>query len=103
MGDNARAEHFTQLSSAQAAQELDLHALAAELSLVQAAAKNEAQTPQQSAALGALTAAEVNAKNGDKSATLQFLSSAGQWALDVATKIGGAVASKAIEIAMGLK
>lgn len=103
VGDNAKAEHFSQLSNGQAAKELDLQILAAELSRVQAAAKGEAQTAHQAAAVGALTIAEVSAKNGDRSATLQYLANAGQWALDIATKIGTAVASNAIEIALGLK
>jgi hypothetical protein len=48
-------------------------------------------------AIGAIAAAEAEAKNGDESKTLDYLAKGGQWALDMAIKLGVPVAVEAIK------
>ncbi|WP_221053350.1 hypothetical protein [Methylomonas koyamae] len=52
--------------------------------------------------LGAVAGAEKAARNGDGPALLEHLKKAGKWSLDIANKVGIAVAAKAIQAAMGL-
>ena len=53
-------------------------------------------------ALTAVSEAEEAAEKGDGPTALERLKAAGQWTLDVATRVGIPVAQKAIQTAMGL-
>ncbi|MCP4656091.1 MAG: hypothetical protein GY856_11815, partial [bacterium] len=53
-------------------------------------------------ALTAVSEAEEAAEKGDGPTALERLEAAGQWTLDVATRVGIPVAQKAIRTAMGL-
>ena len=76
---------------------LELKALADELEKLRAEMKNSATSAEQDVAVGAVAQAAIEAKKGDKSRALEFLSKAGEWALDVATKIGVSVAVEALK------
>lgn len=65
--------------------------------------KKEAKEPEHDSAIGAIASAETEAKKGNKAKALEYLAQAGQWALDVATKIGVGVATVAIKAALGIK
>lgn len=66
----------------------DTTVLAAELAKLLAAMKNDASEPEHFESLAEVSRAEKSAKSGDGPSALQSLKAAGQWALDVATKIG---------------
>jgi len=80
--------------------QIDLGALAAELAQLRAELKANATEPEHDMAIGAVAAAESEAKKGDQSKTLEYLSKAGNWAIDIASKIGVAVATDALKRAM---
>ncbi len=92
---------FTQIWT-QTSKDIDLPTLAQELSILRQRLRTEAQTPEQDMAIGALANAEVAAKAGDGPKTLEWLSNAGKWAFDVATKIGTNVAIAALKTALGI-
>ena len=100
-GANASGNTFNQIWQGKSA-EIDLATLAVELDRLRLALKQEASTPEQDAALGAVAAAQTAAQSGDGPTTLSYLSGAGKWALDVGTKIGTGVAVAAIKSGMGL-
>jgi hypothetical protein len=102
VGDNARAENFTQIWS-NASGKIDLDELANELATLRAAARQEATSAEQDEALGAIASAESAARKGDGAGAFEQLAKAGKWALDVATKIGVSVAAVALTHALGLK
>jgi hypothetical protein len=52
--------------------------------------------------IGAIAAAESSAKEGKGPKALEYLSKAGTWALDKATKISVPVATAALKAALGL-
>jgi hypothetical protein len=81
---------------------IDIQQLAAELTALRAALANEASTPDQFVALGAVAAAERSASTGDGAAALKHLKEAGTWVWDVATKIGVGVATAAAKSALGV-
>jgi hypothetical protein len=89
------------------AQQIDVRELAKELARLhaqmQADMKGGPDLPERQAAVGAVEAAEEAAKEGDRTTALQRLTGAGQWALDVATKVGVGIATEALKISMGMK
>ena len=81
---------------------MDMRALARELASLRLAMRERAVDPEQDIAIGNIAAAEAAAKQGDASSVARLLKGVGTWSLEVATKIGVSVASKAIEKSMGL-
>jgi hypothetical protein len=80
---------------------LDLPRLAEELARLRTVMEDQAAgKPEQDKALDAMVAAEKAAIQGDGLAVLKHLKRAGRWALDVAEKIGVAVAVEALKRAM---
>jgi len=100
-GAHAHDMTFNQLWS-QSGQSIDLQALAIELSTLRPHLRQEAVEPEHDVAVGAVANAEVAAKEGNGPKTLEFLSKAGQWTLDNATKIGVGIATAALKTALGL-
>jgi len=96
MGPGAHAHDmvFTQTQQT-AADKLDLTALAAELSKLREQLRAAAVEPDHDIALGQVAAAEAAARAGERGKVLDHLRGAGNWALDVATKIGVNLASEA--------
>lgn len=80
---------------------IDMPLLAQELTILLAELNKQKSDPEHQLAIGAIAAAEMEAKKGDESKALRYLSKAGQWALDVATKIGVSVATEALKKSMG--
>ena len=82
--------------------EIDLPALAGDLSRLRSSLRSEATEPEHDVALAEVAKAEVAAKAGDGPGALEHLRGSGKWALDVATRIGAAVAAAAIAVATGI-
>lgn len=103
VGPNAHAHdlNFTQIWK-QTSSEIDLAALSQQLSRLREHLRTEAHQPEQDVAVAAVANAEVAAKNGDGPKTMEWLSKAGKWALDAATKIGVGVATAALKAALGV-
>lgn len=99
VGDNAQAHDFTQVSK-QTPDKLDLEALSQELGRLRVAARQEATEAEHDVAIGEIAAAESAAKQGDEKSVRAHLANAGKWAVDVATKIGVALAVEAIKQSM---
>jgi hypothetical protein len=95
----AIAHHISNLD---AAENLDLHELSEQLSVLRSALKTHATTIEQDAAVGAVAMAEAEARKGNRAAASGFLAKAGRWTLACATKIGVSVAAAEIERAIGL-
>ena len=76
--------------------------LAKELGVLRTAMRSAASEPEHELAIGAVAAAEAAAEAGDGVRTLEYLHKAGNWALDVATKIGVNIASSALKGSLGL-
>jgi hypothetical protein len=74
----------------------DMYNLAEELKVLRMEMKLQSSTLEDDIAIASVAKAELAVKNGDKSDLLKHLKEAGQWAFDVATKIGVSVASKVI-------
>lgn len=74
-----------------------LEKLAAELGELKVAMVSEAKEPAHFEAVSKVVAAEEEAKNGNGPKTLKYLSGAGKWALNVASKIAVTVASEALK------
>lgn len=103
VGPNAKAESNTfNQAWQQAAADLDLTTLAAELATLRASMRQQATEIEHDQAIASIGSAEGAAKKKDGSSALGHLKSAGLWAFDVATKIGTTVAAKAIQTAIGL-
>ena len=102
MGDNSRSDNntFVQMGGATS---VDLPELAKQLAQVRAEMKRKAnpEDPTQDAAIGAIAQAEVAAKSGNKSKTLECLKGAGKWTLDVAKSITAELVKDAIEGKLG--
>ena len=77
--------------------------LAAELSALREALLKEAKEADQYAVIGTVASAETEAKNGNGPRALEYLSKAGSWALETASKIGVTVAAAALKEALGIK
>lgn len=86
----------------QTSSDIDLSKLAQDLSKLRGALVKEASEPEQYVAIGDVASAELEAKKQDGPKAMEYLSKAGKWALDIATKIGAAVAESAIKKAMGM-
>jgi hypothetical protein len=80
---------------------VDLLTLAKELSLLRAELRKEATESEHDIAIGAIASAEKAAKEGNGAKALEALKDVGNWAIDVATKIGVSVAAEAIKKASG--
>ncbi len=93
--------HITQ-SSTQNYNELDLNALGRELEVLRLELKRLSQTSEEDIAVGAIAAAEIEIKHGNRSKAKEYLKQAGIWALDTATKIGVGLAVVALKTALGL-
>ena len=100
VGDQAVAHDFTQVSN-QTLGSIDMGALATELARLRTEARKEAVDPAHDIAVSDIAKAEQAAKEGQPSAVMQHLKSAGSWALDVATKIGTSVAVEALKRSIG--
>jgi hypothetical protein len=103
VGSGAKAKdfeikEFAQTSNAGEAQA----ALAADLLKLVAAMREQASHPEQEVAAENVEKAADAAKQGKEGHVLAYLKSAGKWALDVAEKIGVAVAAASIRTALGL-
>jgi hypothetical protein len=101
VGDQAEAHDFTQVSN-QTLGSIDMTVLASELSRLRTEARKEATEPEHDIAVSEIAKAEQAAKEGQGSKVMQHLKLAGNWALDVATKIGTGVALEAIKKSTGL-
>jgi uncharacterized protein YjbI with pentapeptide repeats len=99
-GAHAHDMTFNQLWS-QSAQSFDLPALAAELTTLRQAMRKEADEPFHDKAVVEIGEAQEAAQNHDGPRVLQHLKNAGQWALDVATKIGVNLVTEALKKALG--
>jgi hypothetical protein len=100
-GGHAHDMTFNQIWN-QAGSDIDLSVLASELSELRARLKEEAMDPDHDIAVGEVASAERAAREGDGPTVLEHLAKAGQWALDVATRIGVPVAVAALKTALGL-
>lgn len=100
-GAHAHELHFAQIWN-QSAAEIDIVALHEQLSRLRETLRAEAQTPEQDVAVAAVANAELAAKSGDGPKAMEWLSKAGKWTFDVATKIGVGVAAAALKAALGI-
>jgi hypothetical protein len=103
MGPGAHAERmtFSQIWN-QVGSEIQLEALATELSQLRSRLKEEATEPEHDIAVGSVALAESAAKEGNGPKTLEHLAGATRWALDVASNIGARVAAAAIRSSLGM-
>lgn len=101
VGDNAKAENFTQISN-QNLDSVNLNELAAELSQLRSKAREQATDVAHDTAVLEIGKAEEAAKAGESSKVMEHLKSAGSWALNLATDIGAKVAVEAIKKSIGL-
>jgi hypothetical protein len=103
-GPNAQSHHniFNQTIDP-SIDKIDLTRLANELSMLRISLKEEAKNSDHDIAVGEIARAESCAKKGDKQEVLNHLKKAGQWALDIASKIGVPVAITALTAALGIK
>lgn len=81
---------------------VDFAELASQLNELRQALKKEAQDDEHDIAIGKVAEAEQAAKAGDDSKVAEYLKAAGQWALEVALKIGVPVAVDALKKALGI-
>jgi hypothetical protein len=103
MGPNAQAESMTFIQILrEGIGENSLADLASDLEKLRIAMLTESKSAPQDAAVIAVAEAEAAARKGNAKSVLASLKSAGKWAMDVATKIGTAIAGKAIEKALGM-
>ncbi len=86
----------------QVSDRINLSKLAEELAELRLKLKKDATEPEHDISIGAIASAESSAKKGNGPETLELLSKAGKWALDVAIKIGIPVATEALKTALGL-
>lgn len=100
VGRNVRMKNTTVNQFQAQAQTIDLPALASELDTLRAELKKQATEPEHDMAIGAVAAAQAEAKKGDGSKAMEYLSKAGSWALDVAVKVGVPVAIEALKKSM---
>jgi hypothetical protein len=80
---------------------IDLANLAEELSRLRKEMKNEAVEPEHDIAVSEIAKAEQASRSGNGAKAIEHLKSAGNWALDAATKIGTTVAAEVIKKSMG--
>jgi hypothetical protein len=101
-GAHAHDMTFKQVWDSSSDQIGDLTRLADELEQLRAALREQARTVEEDSVVGEVAQAEVAAKEGQGPRTLEHLSRAGEWALDMAKSIGATVAAAAIRAALGL-
>ncbi|MCA9231164.1 MAG: hypothetical protein KDA57_10955 [Planctomycetales bacterium] len=103
MGPNAEAENmsFVQVLR-EGIGDNSLADLASDLEKLREVLLSESKSADQDAAVAAIAEAEEAARKGDAKTVLGSLKAAGKLAFDTATKIGTAVAAKAIAKSMGL-
>jgi hypothetical protein len=92
---------FTQIWN-QLDAKFDLAQLANELQRLREALEREATEPAQKLAAGAVAAAEQSARQKDGPKVIEYLKTAGVWALKVSEKIGVALATEALKGALGM-
>ncbi|MBB3133627.1 hypothetical protein FHS26_001340 [Rhizobium pisi] len=103
VGPNASATHTTfNENYGTMLQGIEMAPLAEDLATLKQNMAGQATTTEQFNAIAAVSAAEDAARSGDETTVVEKLKAAGTWALDVATKIGVAVATEAIKKASGL-
>ena len=103
VGPNAHAHDMSfQQFATQVASDLDLPRLAVELVTLRQALVGEMKSAEHGMSLGQVAAAEAAASKGDGPTVIKHLKGAGQWALDVATKLGLAIASEALKKSLGM-
>jgi len=99
-GAQARENTFNQI--VQSIDEGQLKKLAEELCRLRTAMKEKESTPEHDIEIGTIAQAESSAKAGDKSKTLEFLTKAGKWTLDIAKSIAVPIATQLLEAKIGL-
>ena len=82
---------------------IDLQELTEELAELRKALTAEAKEPEHYEAISAVRSAELEAEKKDGPKVLGYLSKAGTWVLDVATRIGTTIAAEAIKHSLGMK
>jgi hypothetical protein len=98
IGSNAKsAENIFSQNWSKIETEVDLEALAMELARLRGVLRSNATTVEEDQSVAHVGAAENAAKQNDGPTALRHLKSAGQWAFDVATKIGTAIAEKPLK------
>lgn len=102
VGPNTQTGDLTLNQAARSPEPMDLLVLADELSRLRAAMKAEASDAAQDGAVGDVAKAEQAAKAKDGFRVSEHLKSAGQWALEIAEKIGVRLAADTISRAAGL-
>jgi hypothetical protein len=103
VGPNAHAHDmtFTQVWN-QLDGKLNLAQLSEELRRLREAMEGDATQPGQKLSTGAVAAAEESARQKDGPKVLEYLKTAGKWALEMAEKIGLDLAKEALKSALGL-
>jgi CheY-like chemotaxis protein len=86
----------------QSSGEIDLPNLAKELEALRIELSKSASSADDYSEIGSIANAETEAKNGDGSKALEYLSKSSKWTLDVAQKIGVGVALAAIKVSLGI-
>jgi tetratricopeptide (TPR) repeat protein len=81
---------------------VNLHELVADLEQLRKQLYSEATHPEQFHAVGEIESAKRAAEKSDQKALIRHLQASGQWALEVATKIGTSLAEAAIKAALNL-
>ena len=102
MGNKAKINHISFGDSGDVPEGLDLVALVEELKVLRTEMRSQASLTEEDAAIVAVGQAISAAENGDTSGVGKHLRDAGNWALGLATAIGGGVAAGAIKTALGL-
>lgn len=103
VGPNSQASGVTfNMIWKQTKNDIDLKALSEELELLREVLKGEAVTLEEDVAVGEIASAEAAAKKGDGPAVMKHLADAGEWVLDVATKIGATVVTSIIKAELGI-
>lgn len=81
----------------------DLLQLANELAKLREVMSQNAKTDDESIAVGAIAQAKKAAESENTTEVMHYLKLAGNWALDIATKIGVPIAIEALKQAMQVK
>ncbi|MBV8852035.1 MAG: hypothetical protein JOY91_01480, partial [Sinobacteraceae bacterium] len=103
VGPHATASHVTfNEGASELASQTDLKVLAVQLDQLRVELLKAARDASHYEAVAAVAKAEEATKKGETASVFSNLKDAGEWALDMASKIGASVAAKAIEGAMGL-
>ena len=103
VGRNAHAENMNFSQTVNLIEEkIDLSQLAEELAKIRNEMKKTANGLEQEVAIGAIAAAEQEAKNNNRQKVMENLKTGGKWALGIAKEIGVSVATLAIQQALGL-